>query len=342
MKTIIKLVTVLLFAVFSVSAMAQVADCKHDVAPYDVGRYARDVKAGKNIQLSKVPVRTVWDTNMKGGKWITCRTTQERTIALLEDGTYYDIGCGNEIKIAMPPTPLQSQIAQAPSFLTAQAPLVCKDPEECKQVKWCDENSGWYASKDDKGNHVRRCEIPGRKSIITQNDEVVIEKHTKVSGHVSAEFTGWTGSNDINVPPAPALDVNLGRTAAPAVSGEKCTAEKCEARETFKKVSSVSADFCGIRTNSGDVIAFLDKGGKLQAVKNPVFDRSSGKAKVVRAEHDMVFNQVSTAQFNNNCRTVLDTVEVKGWSQMVKDLKLPPACTPAGKLAPASNKFGNV
>jgi hypothetical protein len=190
---------------------------------------------------------------MKGGKWIACRTTQERTIALLEDGTYYDIDCGNEIKIAMPPTPLQSQIAQSPSFLTAKAPLVCKDPEECKQVKWCDDNNGWYATKDDKGDHVRGCKVPGLKSIITQGDEVVIEKHTKISGHVSTEFTGWTGSNAINIPPAPAAQIDLGRSVAPSVSGTRCDTQGCSHKPVAKFISEEKADFCGIHTSDGRV-----------------------------------------------------------------------------------------
>ncbi len=318
MKTIIKFAAAFLFAVFSVSAMAQVADCKHDVAPYDIGRYARDVKVGKNIQLSKVPVRTVWDTNMKGGKWVTCRTTQERTIALLEDGTYYDIGCGNEIKIAMPPTPLQSQIAQAPSFLTTQAPLVCKGVEECKQVKWCDDNSGWYASKDDKGNHVRRCDIPGEVSIISKENTIhVQERTTVIPVQLPTIVKPWQVAAPVSVSSAPAPQIDLGRSVAPSVSGTRCETQGCSYKSVAKFISEEKADFCGIHTSDGRVFKLgrHPTNGELT-----IADWTSGtQGKVMGLKQ----------QATRDCDVDQKAAETTHWPAIVNRFGLPNDCTVA-------------
>ena len=321
MKTIIKFATAFLFVFFSVSAMAQVADCKHDVAPYDIGRYARDVKAGKNIQLSKVPVRTVWDTNMKGGKWVTCRTTQERTIALLEDGTYYDIGCGNEIKIAMPPTPLQSQVAQSPSFLTTASSLVCKGVEECKQVKWCDDNSGWYASKDDKGNHVRRCDIPGEVSVISKENTIHVQEHTTVIPvQLPTTVKPWQVAAPVSVPPAPAAQIDLGRAAAPNVSGTRCDTQGCSYKPVAKFVSEEKADFCGIHTSDARVfkIGRHPTNGELV-----IADWTSGvQGKVMGLKQ----------QATRDCDADQKAVETTHWPAIVNRFGLPNDCTVAKRL----------
>jgi hypothetical protein len=82
--------------------------------------------------------------------------------------------------------------------------------------------------------------------------------------------------------------------------------------------------------------------GKLQVVKNPIFNRHGGKVTVVGAEHDVVFNQIGTAQFNKNCDAAQKAVETAGWAQVVKDLKMPNTCQPAERITPPGNRFGNV
>lgn len=345
MKSIIKFATAMLFTFFSVSAMAGEQNLYFaDQAKCDAA--LADGTAMFYTPTLNRPAPKNWKREtLKASTCIQMETVQGMQFVALSVGSpmaqnpaskaWHHSVCTNWTNW-LPGNNQSAPIAsQLPGVIQAVGGgVVLKGMQcdaKCQQVKICGENGLTPLDKMNE-NGEWLCQAPDLKIVIIQNGSI--------RGEVHLEQEGWTVTGNGNLPAAP-INFNTQRPNA-SVMGEKCAAEKCEARETFKKVSSVSADFCGIRTNTGDVIAFLDKGGKLQAVKNPVFDRSSGKAKVVRAEHDMVFNQVSTAQFNNNCRTLLDTVEVKGWNQIVKDLKLPATCTATNKVVPSNNKFGNV
>jgi hypothetical protein len=117
----------------------------------------------------------------------------------------------------------------------------------------------------------------------------------------------------------------------------------CPTRPAATKVTEVKSEFCGIRTDKGDVLALLDKGDRLQVAKNPTFGRNpAGNLVVISAEHDMVFNGVTTSQFKKNCDNVQQAVETTMWTSVVHNLRLETSCKPLNRLAPSNNRFGSV
>lgn len=232
--------------------------------------------------------------------------------------------CNNPIN-TISVMPINQQINRPASQLNfSSEPQVCTaSKEKCEQKTWCDENNGWVLSKDDKGNTVHKCKVPGDIWIVDQEDQMVFNKNTKVSGHVSTEFTGWTGSNTINVPPAPALDVNLGRAAAPKVSGTKCSFD-CVARATatdvvgFQDIPSTEKQ-CEIRWKA----TFGGEQGRI------LLDNFAGKIRLAsvipKASHPAVV-VVSPWAHVRDCNVDQAMVK-KNWDLVVEKLKLP-KCDP--------------
>ena len=173
---------------------------------------------------------------MKGGSFVVCRTTQERKVAILSNNTFYDIDCGNEVKIALPPSSVIQKVSQAPGSMTVAALQKCEGPESCAAVKWCDENSGWKVEGDE-----RVCRILGQNSRIIREDVLSIDQHLTVIPKVlPTTVKPWEGNGNFTVPAAPQAQgqvagsqgpqVDMGRAQSSTVTGTRCQFECVAAR----------------------------------------------------------------------------------------------------------------
>ncbi len=349
------------FATCSLTAMAQnIPDCKHDVAPYDTGRYARDMKLGNVMSTTKIPSRTIWETNMKGGKFIVCRTTQERTVAIMKDNTFYDIDCGNEVKIALPPRDVVSRLSDQPGTTTITAGQKCSGVESCKKVDWCDANNGWVVEGSE-----RVCRIPGQVSRIVQEDVLNIDQHLTVNPRVlTTTVNQWEGNGNFSVPPPPQArgdvagsqgpQVNMGQSSNGNVSGKRCAYDcvggvrptvtdvvgmqnipsaQCEIR--WKKEISKSElaklgdmthekGFLIIRRNDGT--ASVQGRILLDQFKNKAGENVVRLASVVPTSDKPLKVSLSPWKHSNDCRED-KAITKKNWQEVVKHLNLPD-CAP--------------
>lgn len=94
-----------------------------------------------------------------------------------------------------------------------------------------------------------------------------------------------------------------------------------------------ASEFCGIKANDGTILALLEKNGKLEVVKNPIFIRGKNdKLFVSTAQGDIIFNNVAMSSFSRDCDNAQILVEGDLWEKVTKELKLPNGCTPAIRL----------
>jgi hypothetical protein len=331
-KFIVALITGL-FAIFTVPAMAQqVAACQHDVAPYDLGRYARDMKSGNVMSTTKIPAGTVWETNMKGGRFIVCRTTKERTVAIMKDNTFYDIACGNEVKIALPPQSVIQRVAEQPGTTTIQAGQECTNEESCKKVEWCNSNNGWIVSGDE-----RVCRIPGRNDRIVQEDVLNIDRHLTVNPRIlETTVNPWQGNGDFRVPAAPQARGNVASSQGPAVdfgrpqpgsvSGVMCYTQGCSNQPLANFVGQVPSTYCGIRTSHGKLFKLVRNSGRVPGALMMI-DISSGTD-----GRAMAIQEYNIDREGWDCDKAQISVEKQHWAGVTSFFSLPNACSVTQRL----------
>lgn len=255
---------------------------------------------------------TMWATGPDGKRGRYNLIVFEGKILKDSTGKYYYSECYNriyEFRILKKSKPEVSASAPAIATVTPDVKVGCDS--NCEPVKPVCSSDEEYTVE----NGITTCV---KKVVIKRRTEVVYQDETRVT-----------------VQPAPMVQVPAQQAR---VQQQGCGQQQCGQRDILRMAqNNVPAPFCGVRTDRGDVLAFLDNGGRLQVVKNPTIQ--SGR--VVSAEADAIFNQIGTAQFNHNCDAVQKAVETAGWQMVVQKLSMS-ACAPAERITPTGNKFGNM
>lgn len=310
-------------ATFSIAAQAAaVQDCRHDVAPVEVGRYAVDQKSGAVLSEEVIPVGSTVTMSYRVGDemigWVTCRTTKIRKHAAVKSGEVYDIGCGNIIRKVEKAGSVRKD--ESATNLDIQRP-VCDG--KCQLQKVCSTDNGTLVATE----VGLVCKLP--KLYMTFEQEV------ETNGKVTWADKGWVGEK--HVVPGPKLDVTVEKAEA-TVSQKPCYTQGCS-RPAAKFVAEVQAGFCGIVVmNVGPkdrLFAFgeADHNGKmvLQMVELQNSDIKADKTinlaglKARGATYKNVA-KVEIARFGRDCDKLQEFVEGPFWPAFAKAYNLPEVC----------------
>ncbi len=210
----------------------------------------------------------------------------------------------------------------APQMSFASGAQMCTaSKEECEQQVWCDENKGWVPAIDKDGKSFYKCELPTERRVIAKEKIIQIEEHTTVIPvQLPTTVKPWQVAAPVSVPPAPAAQIDLGRAAAPNVSGTRCDTQGCSYKPVAKFVSEEKADFCGIHTSDARVfkIGRHPTNGELV-----IADWTSGvQGKVMGLKQ----------QATRDCDADQKAVETTHWPAIVNRFGLPNDCTVAKRL----------
>lgn len=256
MKTIIKFVTAMLFAFFSLSAMAGEQNLYFaDQAKCDVA-----LSAGTAMFYTPTlnrPAPKNWKTDtLKASKCVQMETVQGMQFVALSVGSpmaqnpaskaWHHRLCTNWTNWLPGNNQSEPIASQLPGVIQAVGGgVVLKGMQcdaKCQQVKICGENGLTPLDKMNE-NGEWLCQAPDLKIVVIQNGSI--------RGEVHLEQKGWTVSGNSNLPAAP-MDFNVTRPNA-SVSGTRCETQGCSYKPVAKFISEEKADFCGIHTSDGRV-----------------------------------------------------------------------------------------
>lgn len=188
---------------------------------------------------------------------------------------------------------------------------------QCQAVDVCQAEKGTLQSL----NGVMQCVLPIERMTLIQP--------FAVEGRVESRFTGWQQPVPLNVPSAPAPQVNVARPHAPVVTAQSCSTQGCSSRPVANFVSEVKADYCGIRTTDGRLFKLgHDKTSGLVTVTDFTNGEGSGYAR-------MILGGIT----GNDCDKVQEVIEKKVWLDMTKHFQLPSSCAVAQKVGVVNNKI---
>jgi hypothetical protein len=320
---------------FSAAAhAAAVQDCRHDVAPVEIGRYAADQKNNVIVSEEVIPVGSTVTMSYRVGDdmigWVTCRTTKVRKHATVKGGEVYDIGCGNVVRKAEKAGVVRKE--EPATNLDIQRP-VCDG--KCQLEKVCATDNGALVATE----VGLVCKLPKLS--------MTFEQEVETNGKVTWTDKGWVGEKHTVL--GPKLDVAIGKTEV-NISKEVCYTQGCS-RPAAKFVAEVKAGFCGIVVlNVGPkdrLFAFgkADHNGKMvmQMVELQNSDIKADKninlagLKARGATYKNV-SKVEISRFGNDCDKLQEFVEGPFWPAFAKAYNLPDVCDkkriagPIGKL----------
>lgn len=135
--------------------------------------------------------------------------------------------CGNAIT-RISALAINQVVTQQPSMttFTGAGSARCEGPEQCAQVRWCDDNNGWKMEGSE-----RVCRVPGQTSRIVRENVLNIDDHLTVNPRVlPTTVSPVQGNGDFTVNfPGPQGVINYGqsniqiqRQQNPVVSGTVC------------------------------------------------------------------------------------------------------------------------
>lgn len=312
---------------FSVAAhAAAVQDCRHDVAPVEIGRYAADQKNNVVVSEEVIPVGSTVTMSYRVGDdmigWVTCRTTKVRKHATVKGGEVYDIGCGNVVRKVEKAGVVRKE--EPATNLDIQRP-VCDG--KCQLEKVCATDNGTLVATE----VGLVCKLP--KLTMTFEQEV------ETSGKVTWTDKGWTGEK--HTVPGPKLDVAIGKTEV-NISKEMCYTQGCAWKQQATFRSEVKAKICGIvvgNVGPKDRLLWLatdEKSGNLQITElldeDMNADGTVNKTTLgTKLANKTVKSMLTNRKVSASCDTDQEFVEKQVWHHVVKYFNFPNACIIAGR-----------
>lgn len=280
---------------------AAVQDCRHDVAPVEVGRYAADKKNDVVVSEEVIPVGTTVTMSYKVGDmvgWVTCRTTKIRKHATVKGGETYDIGCGNVIRKA------EKAASRKEEPVVASAPVPEKAP-------------------------AAECGIDGCGNVTqTRTITNIVQEKTICRDRSGRDFA----PNEKGVCDFPQVTAVLPLDVS-TPSKAPCFTDGCQTRESAKAIewrpaAETTLKFCAIRTDKGEIVGLFNHKGFVQVVKMTKENvKPDGTEDFSNNPKAHTFESQPVSYLNNgDCKTTTNTVVAYGWAAVVEKLDLEKSC----------------